>query len=728
MSKWLSSVNQFLEKLDDQVEETRENFRVQQHHSSDSLEDEYYSDEEYYSEEEEGFVNQYEHESPKHVSVENAQGDTAPLENIRSSSPVFVQNQDVSLPADLDKTPSDPKTIQNEPSNMVGNGSGVGTSLSSENLDSMNPSEVDTKSNLTAAVAEAPISLLPAAYPANVSTSADAVTDKTKMNIAVDSSSVPVSRPSHKRGSREEVHSSSKANHQHLQRLEKENASLQEQLKRCQKELQAQHEELQQAAEQIKEERMLLDEEKEDMVLEQQEEISTLRQQYESRIQQIESDAQARIEEMKRKLKQETEQRKQQDGNYSKEIKDAFTKQEESAQTIDRLHKEKIDLESQLGALKETKLSLQQQLQSLQSSYENALQKEQAAEAMLDSVQEQHQKQLAQRQMREAELERTVAQLSATVVAANATNSNPSMDSNSSETYAQQQQALSEIKGKYEEARDEAEALQGQLLLLNQQNEALTKELHDINQERLVESGLSQKRQREYEERISSMNSQIHRLEKLLQSSTLSTESSSAAQTANSEATVQQLTRELDNAKQRGASLSDQLLRQQGIAEAAKAEVLTLKERLQSANNRVEEAERALSNGSNPYEVESGDVPYSGARLRRRVKGGGRMHRRHTTPSRAARVALGMQATNNGCMEQIASTLDAFDAWMLDVGSILREEPLARVGLAFYFILVHLWAFCLIAFHAVEAEHGDLGTLTSRRAFLDHTQHGPLHS
>ena len=69
-------------------------------------------------------------------------------------------------------------------------------------------------------------------------------------------------------------------------------------------------------------------------------------------------------------------------------------------------------------------------------------------------------------------------------------------------------------------------------------------------------------------------------------------------------------------------------------------------------------------------------------------------------------------------MMQVVQTVDAVDLWMLETGFLLKQEPLARLGLLAYALILHLWCFGLIFFHTVEAEHGDLGSLTARRTVL----------
>jgi hypothetical protein len=41
-------------------------------------------------------------------------------------------------------------------------------------------------------------------------------------------------------------------------------------------------------------------------------------------------------------------------------------------------------------------------------------------------------------------------------------------------------------------------------------------------------------------------------------------------------------------------------------------------------------------------------------------------------------------------MEQVALTLDALDNWMVETGSFLRHEPLARLGFLGYLLTLHL--------------------------------------
>ena len=65
-----------------------------------------------------------------------------------------------------------------------------------------------------------------------------------------------------------------------------------------------------------------------------------------------------------------------------------------------------------------------------------------------------------------------------------------------------------------------------------------------------------------------------------------------------------------------------------------------------------------------------------------------------------------MQVAPGSALEQVSQTVDQLDTWVLETGDIMRNQPMARLGLAFYMMLVHLWCFGLVFFHTIESEHG----------------------
>jgi hypothetical protein len=93
-----------------------------------------------------------------------------------------------------------------------------------------------------------------------------------------------------------------------------------------------------------------------------------------------------------------------------------------------------------------------------------------------------------------------------------------------------------------------------------------------------------------------------------------------------------------------------------------------------------------------------------------------RQNLRRIKKSTSMRSALGCGSTVRGTvMDQLAKTVDGLDQWLAETGTILKREPLARAAFIVYIVILHLWCFALVSFHAVESEHGDLATLTQRK-------------
>lgn len=96
--------------------------------------------------------------------------------------------------------------------------------------------------------------------------------------------------------------------------------------------------------------------------------------------------------------------------------------------------------------------------------------------------------------------------------------------------------------------------------------------------------------------------------------------------------------------------------------------------------------------------------------MRRRVKtaGGFGSPGGRSVTVRSIRAALNMGPGSP--MEGFGKTIDALDSWMIETGTILRLEPLARLGFFLYFSVLHLWCFCLVAFHSsFESSNGGMG-------------------
>ena len=242
-------------------------------------------------------------------------------------------------------------------------------------------------------------------------------------------------------------------------------------------------------------------------------------------------------------------------------------------------------------------------------------------------------------------------------------------------------------------------------------------ELNDIAKERAEEASNTQARQRLHDRKVAELESSMARLQATVrdQKSTIGKNKESIDA---HDLDPNLLSQELQDAKREIESLSTQLLRHQTMAEISKSEVLALKGRLQAATNRADQAEQSLQlansmavhpaiSNSRMYDMEAGGIVGG---VRRRIKGG--TTRTRTRTLRSA-LHMGPGRNHHPVTEQLVATLDALDHWMVDTGSFLRHEPLARLALMLYFILLHLWSFALVVFHTTEQPHADFGSMDS---------------
>ena len=105
------------------------------------------------------------------------------------------------------------------------------------------------------------------------------------------------------------------------------------------------------------------------------------------------------------------------------------------------------------------------------------------------------------------------------------------------------------------------------------------------------------------------------------------------------------------------------------------------------------------------------------------MKGGVGRNRGGTSSVRSIRSALNIgPGRSSPALQQVLTTVDAIDSWMVETGSFMRHEPLARLGFLMYLMTLHLWTFALVVFHETEVPHGDFGSMgNSPRHWRDHS-------
>ena len=712
---WLKSVNNMLEKLDDRVETAREDASnilvdsdgVPAKFTRRFLGNQTNNDGDYDDDDESGEDSYYEDEDAEEDYDENEE-DTieAPASNLPLTGKYRpVHSRSIEITSLQTKAPvsaiSDEQQVVKEHDVLEQNK----TDEDSGHLPSKQPPSRDDRDFLAKSnVAPEPKTSVPATpVVARPPSSAN-------RNVV----SAPRSQTSTVSASKANQRRSDERLQKENQKLLKENSTLKAQLEAAQAEVIAQQKELEQAADRLDEDRQLADEEREDLMDEHEEALKSLKESYEARLELQKDEYESRLNDTNQKLVTETKMRVQEGGDMTEELENALQREREALHQVDKLETEKDRLERAQMQMKEEAESLENQIKSLTESSQAAVERERQAEERLDAANEVHKRALANRKARESELERTVAELGAALASKGSSKSQSIREEKSS---ISSREDATVPKSAYEMVLEELESTKGQLTLSNQRCDALQTELTILSNERTEQARISQAKQHEHDQKVVELTTKISRLENSARTFTQDTRAIESE-------TTRQLTRDLDKARRQIASLSDQLLRQQGMTESSKSEVLALRGRLSSATAKLEAAE--AGGGGRLVELESGGVGYNpnSHASQRRVK----MGRGVPRGGRTIRSALGLQRTDNSALDQVAQTVDALDLWMMETGNIMKHEPLARLGLLLYLVIVHLWCFGLVFFHGLESERADLGTLTSRRAVLGvaHHQQNPL--
>jgi len=163
--------------------------------------------------------------------------------------------------------------------------------------------------------------------------------------------------------------------------------------------------------------------------------------------------------------------------------------------------------------------------------------------------------------------------------------------------------------------------------------------------------------------------------------------------------------------------LSEEVVRLGDKVANYNSESLALKNRLKVAVDRSNKFEeelmiaKTLSNGNGDFydSIERGGG-----------KGSTGRRRRHGAPSSGSiRTAMLLNSSRGDRTEKIGEVVDQIDSFAASTGKYLRRNPLARAGFIFYLILIHLWTFVLLSFHAHSFD-----TITNDIS-AGHFSHGP---
>jgi len=165
-----------------------------------------------------------------------------------------------------------------------------------------------------------------------------------------------------------------------MRQLRKQVYTLQQELLAANKEIKAQQKELDSAATIVERERQELKEEKEDMQEDHEEEIENLKAEYEDKVAKLKSKYKQQVDDMKEKLSQEKAERQQEGGDLSQDLKDALERERNALQAVASLQTEKANSEAKIQNLTSHQEALQERLETLVSSQNSALLRQQEAE------------------------------------------------------------------------------------------------------------------------------------------------------------------------------------------------------------------------------------------------------------------------------------------------------------------------------------------------------------
>ena len=476
----------------------------------------------------------------------------------------------------------------------------------------------------------------------------------------------------------------STGNAKELRTLRRSVVSLHQQLQAAETELQAQRQELERAAARMETDRT---QHKEKLATEKQKyanELKVLQQKHQEALREAQARADQQMEQLRAQLRAVEDKRMQEGGDWDKELRDSVEREKEISAKFRCAEEEKETLLNQIAILQSQQESLGSRVESLSQTADNAMEREREAEQRLDEALTLHAKQISQRQAREAELERTIAELGLALVQAR-NQAAPKAENGDS----------GGSQGKLQSAEHEIESLRNQLQYESQRASSLLVELEVLSRERTQEATTNHKQQRQYEREVSSLKEKIAQMEAELV--TFKGDPESGVRRGGSFKEDPDTLRQIKQ-------LSEEVLRQREKITNSSSELSALKSRLQLATERAIKAEAALETAQfgNSDGVQDVEI---GPSMRRRRRG------RSPKPE-TIRSALQLDAlAHNNSAEQIGKALDGLDSFLLQSGKILRYQPVARLFFILYLIMIHLWTFFLIFVHAhgYETVHGDFG-------------------
>lgn len=485
--------------------------------------------------------------------------------------------------------------------------------------------------------------------------------------------------------------------------------SLNTHLEKAEAEMDAQRKELDRAAERLEKDRIRHKEEREKEKARHAEEIKAAKLQANEILQQTKQNAEEQLENQRKELRIAEERRMQEGGDWNKEMATAVQREKEMSVQLAAMEDEKSVLLAQVATLQAQQEALGNRLESLTQTADSAMERERDAEDRLDEALSLHAHQLGQRQAREAELEKTMAELGAALVAAQgkeqqtfrqSTPGGPGSNNKSHDDGVDANDNDNSPQIRLQAVENEIENVRAELAHEKQRCRTLQNELRDVSNERREDTSGAHTQQLKHDREIAELSQTVARLKLELRECK---EGGSDGALLSKDGPD-----DFDDERTRIKDLSEELIRRRESVTNSNIEISALKSRLRGALDRASKAETALEEYRN-IDIESGAPSSTNGGVRRRNIAGGSSRVDSSRPS--IRAALHLDTVRGKNVERIGEGLDGLDTFVVKSGKFLRYNPLARLLFIVYLLMLHLWCFFVLFLHthSYETVHGDFG-------------------
>lgn len=402
--------------------------------------------------------------------------------------------------------------------------------------------------------------------------------------------------------------------------------------------------------------------------------------------------ARQQVDEVRQQLHDVHQQRQQEGGDWHVELADAVRREQEVGAECAALRDETSTLLTQIATLRAQQETLGNRLESLTATADTAVAREREAETRLDDVLSLHARQVSQRQAREAELEQSVADLSAAIVAERSKKESAaaSTSEHGGKVVAATDQSPGDGTAQVDADKvEELVLLRSHLEHERQQTATLQRELRDVARERQDDAVAAQVLQAQHDRHLFSLGQQLAELRAATASTVPSSSPRALPQQHQDDDDAQHQQQMCSMADHQ--RLSDEVVRLRDKMSGSSSEIAALRARLHVALNRATVAEAAAETAfatnsggggaDSDWPVDNDDAAERGMRRRNAASNKSPSSRAKGNYAPTMRAALwldGLPGAGSNS-QSIGKSLDVLDGFLSSSGKILRHNPVARL-------------------------------------------------